>query len=151
MTPSQVTLTEGKEHLRCVRLSPKGLMRWFAGCCQTPVGNTLASPKVPFVGLVHTFTDHAGDGRSRDAVLGPVRLHMMGRFARGGLPPHAHPSAPPGFLLRTARILGVAWLRGQARPSPFFDASGAPVVTPQVLTMAERDRFRPDTRPGPRP
>ena len=44
LTPSQLTLTEGREHLRCLRLKEKGLMRWYAGCCNTPVANTLASP-----------------------------------------------------------------------------------------------------------
>lgn len=144
MTPSQLRISAGAEHLHCVRLSQKGLMRWYAGCCRTPVGNTLASPRVPFVGVVHTFMDHAADGRSRNDVLGPPIAFIQGRFAVGGAPPHVHASAPPSLLVRSARLLLAAWLRGKGRPSPFFDArSGAPVALPRVLTSAEREELRP--------
>lgn len=140
MTPSQMRLGAGAEHLCCVCLSQKGLMRWYAGCCRTPVANTLASPRVPFVGVVHTFMDHAADGRSRDEVLGTPIAFIHGRFAVGGAPPHVHASAPPSLLVRSARLLLAAWVRGKARPSPFFDPrSGAPVVPPRVLTAAERE------------
>ena len=139
MTPSQLRISAGAEQLRCVRLSQKGLMRWYAGCCRTPVANTLASPRVPFVGVVHTFMDHAADGRSRDEALGKPIAFIHGRFAVGGAPSHVHASAPPSLLVRSARLVLAAWLRGKARPSPFFDPrSGAPVVPPRVLTAAER-------------
>src|SRR4051812_45695184 len=42
-SPSQVTLSTGADQLRCVRLSPKGLYRWYAGCCNSPLGNTLGA------------------------------------------------------------------------------------------------------------
>src|ERR1041384_2037707 len=32
-TPAQVKLLAGAEHLRCLRLTPRGLTRWFAACC----------------------------------------------------------------------------------------------------------------------
>jgi hypothetical protein len=140
MTPSQFRITEGKEHLACLRLSEKGLMRWFAGCCRTPVANSLASAAVPFVAIVHSFMDHGSDGRSRESVLGPPIALIHGRDARGGLPPNAHPGVPLSLLAHSLRVLLPAWIRGKSRPTPLFDSSGSPVVRPRVLTKEERAR-----------
>lgn len=141
VTPSQVRLTDGAEHLRCLRLGPKGLMRWYAGCCDTPLANTLATPRSPFAGINALAMDLPGG--ARDEALGPVRMRVMGAFAVGGPPPGVpgkirFTEAGPvtGLILRSV-------LRGMHRPSPFFDArTGAPVVTPRVLTRDERNAAR---------
>jgi hypothetical protein len=138
-TPAHVRITEGVSEIRCLRLSEKGLMRWYCGCCKVPLANTLSSPKMPFVGIVHTFMDHAGDGRTRDEVLGPPRAFTQGKFAVGGVPAHAHRTAPLSVILRAIRVLFLGWVRREHRPSPFFDAAtGKPIVTPHVLTKDER-------------
>lgn len=133
-TPAHVRITAGTSELRCLRLSDKGLMRWYSGCCKVPVANTVASPKVPFVGIVHTFMDHVGDGHTRDEVLGPPRAFVQGRFAPGGVPPLAHPSAPLSLIVRAMRVMLLGWVRREHRPSPFFDVTtGKPIVVPSVL------------------
>jgi len=53
--PARVTLTGGEQHLACMRLGPKGLLRFYASCCRTPIGNMLPNPQFPFVGLVLLF------------------------------------------------------------------------------------------------
>jgi hypothetical protein len=119
-------------------------MRWFAGCCRTPVGNTASSARVPFVGVPHSFIDRGDSGRSLDDALGPIIGYANARFATGSLPTDAHPKVPLRLIARGVRLLAAAWLAGKSRPSPFFDASTrAPVVLPQVLTPAERDQLRP--------
>jgi hypothetical protein len=146
MTPAQLRITAGVECVRCLRLTDKGLVRWFAGCCKTPMANTVASPRVPFVGVVHCFMDHAAHGRSRDDVLGPPVGFVQGRFAPGGVPPHAHSRAPVGLVVRAARLLAGAWIAGKSRPSPLFDpATGALIARPQVLAPGERERLRTRT------
>lgn len=142
LAPAQLTITEGVDQLRCVRLSPKGLMRWYAGCCNTPVGNTL-SPKVPFIGVPHLFMDHAGDGRSRDQLLGPPLARVQARYAKGR-PAGAHPRWPLGLLARSVRLLLLAKLTGKTRPSPFFDPkTDAPIVEPHVLPLTQRRALTP--------
>ncbi|MDB4985668.1 MAG: hypothetical protein JWN04_846 [Myxococcaceae bacterium] len=139
LAPAQLRITQGSESLRCVRLSPKGLLRWYAGCCNTPIGNTMAKPGMPFVGLVHAFMDHAGDARSRDEVLGPPRGRIHGRFARGGLPAGAHPKAPLKLIAGIGARMLAAWIARKQAPSPFFAPhTGAPVVEPVVLTKEQR-------------
>lgn len=140
--PARVRITQGHEHLRCLRLSPKGLMRWYAGCCNTPIGNTLASPGMPFVGVVHTFIQLT-DSQARDVALGPVRAKVQGRFSRGPMPTDASRTATPWLILRTAAALLRATLGRQHKPSPFFEPrTGQPVVEPTVLTLEERQRAR---------
>jgi hypothetical protein len=140
LTPAQVTITKGADRLRLMRLSQRGLMRWFAGCCRSPVANTAAVASLPFVGLARSFM--AAADPALDDVLGPVLARVHTRFATKPLP-HESPKVPLGLIARSVRLLGGAWLRGQQRPSPFFEAStGAPVILPQVLTPAERDQLR---------
>ncbi|MBX2799781.1 MAG: hypothetical protein KTR31_19035 [Myxococcales bacterium] len=47
-TPARITFTEGSEALRCMRLGPKGPLRWYTDCCKTPVANTFAHRPSPF-------------------------------------------------------------------------------------------------------
>lgn len=142
MPPSRVRITEGAAELRCMRLSKKGLLRWYTDCCRTPVGNTV-NGRVPFVGIIHSFMDHEADGRARDDALGKPLASIHGREAIGGVPANAHATAPLSVVLKMfGSILGW-WLSGKGRPSPFFDSqTRAPRTTPRVLTTDERDALR---------
>ena len=139
MSPRRVEISAGAEHLACMRLTPKGLHRWYADCCRTPIGNTMASPQMPFVGVIHSGMDHASSGRSRDEALGPIRAGINARFATGDRSRlDAHDRAPASMLVRLMGMLLMARLRGEHTPSPFFDAkTGEPSVVPRVLTQDE--------------
>src|ERR1700761_995518 len=50
MAPAAISFTKGKDRIAGLRLTEKGLYRWYATCCNTPVGNTM-SPALPFVGI----------------------------------------------------------------------------------------------------
>ncbi|NVB39299.1 hypothetical protein G6O69_15760 [Pseudenhygromyxa sp. WMMC2535] len=139
--PDQVTLDEGREHLRCARLSPKGLMRWYAGCCKTPVVNGLDKPRVPFLGVHGAFIALEGD--AREDALGPIRARVMGRFGQRPLPPGSYERAPFGLLVRVAGQLARGYFGGRHQPSPVYDARGESLVAPAVLDRAERDAARP--------
>lgn len=133
MAQQRLELTSGLEELRCMRLSPKGLLRWYAGCCNTPVGNTPPLPRLRMVGVIHSFMDHAGDGRARDEVLGPVRARVFGRYARDGASvPDAYPGVGVPILPRILRLV-LRWSLPRRAASPFFDAAtGKPVAAPRV-------------------
>jgi hypothetical protein len=138
MAPGSVKLTSGTDAMRCLRFSPKSrVLRWYADCCRTPIGNTAASPRFPIVAIIHSLMDH--EGRPRDEVLGPTLCRIYERSAVGPLPPNAPP--PPSlrvFGRRASKLLG--WLvRGLNRPTPFFDdRTKAPRAKPHVLTPSER-------------
>lgn len=142
MSPAGFEITQGGDHLACMRLRPGGLLRWYADCCRTPIGNTLGTRQVPFVGLIHSCTDHTSHGRTRDEALGPVRARVHARFATGDRAAlDAHDRAPASMLLRFAWIVLKARLRGDHRRSAFFDdRTGDPTATPHVLTEDELRR-----------
>lgn len=140
--PAHLRFTVGAEHLRCMRLSPKGLLRWYADCCRSPVANTLDKAHLPFAGVSAKLIVPPA-GRSLDDTLGPPVGYLMAKHARGPAPAGAHPEVPKGVLFRIMRFLAVGLVAGKASPSPFFDArTKQPVVTPKVLTKAERDALR---------
>ena len=136
--PRNLRFTKGTEALACLRLTPKGLLRWYAGCCRTPIGNTLATPGLSFVGLVHTCLDSSEV--PLDEAFGPVRTWVNTKGASGDPKPKEEGVGRTiGWFLRTALK---ARLNGDYKRSPFFNpATGAPIVTPRVLTSD------PDSRP----
>lgn len=138
LPPGLVKLTAGSDTLRCIRITDH-VLRWYSDCCRTPIGNTAADPRFPILAVIHSFMDHETDGRSRDEALGPPLCRLYERSALGPLPTSAPP--PPSFAVlarRTTVMLG-AWLRGRARPSPFFDEqTRAPLAVPRVFTSADR-------------
>jgi hypothetical protein len=136
MPPARVKLTAGTDALRSLRLSDKGVLRWYADCCHTPIANT-AGARFPLIAVIHSFMDHEAHGVSRDEALGPPLCRIYERSAVGPLPT----APPPSFAVfarRGSMMLGW-WLRGLTKPSPFFDErTGAPCVEPRVVTEAER-------------
>ncbi len=58
MPISNIKITEGIEQISSIRLSAKGMYRWYTKCCNTPIGNSMG-PGVPFIGIIHNFMDNA--------------------------------------------------------------------------------------------
>lgn len=137
-SPARVSIEEGGDQLACVQLRPKGLLRWYAGCCRSPIGNTQASGRMPFVGLfASAFRPRSAEV---ETALGPIRARVNARFAQGD---RSELEASEGWSLPMifsfARIVLGAWVRGDARRSPFFDPeTRAARAVPRVLTEAER-------------
>jgi hypothetical protein len=140
--PSQLRFTQGVEHLKCLRLTPKGLLRWYADFCKTPIGNCPPSFKVPYVGLIHSIMNHAADGTTHDAALGPVVACIQGRYGIRPLPPGAHEGTPLNAMAKAAKFIFRGWIKGWHQPSPFFDESGQARVRPYILTADERESLR---------
>ena len=133
---SNVSLTRGTAALACLSLSPNGLLRWYASCCNTAIGNTTRNRRMSYVGLVHTCLHDASE--SLDDAFGPVRMRVNTKSARGAVS-----STPVGTLLAVAGLgssLVRARLDGSYRNTPFFDRQGIPVASPRVLTRDERAR-----------
>jgi hypothetical protein len=132
MSPARLGFSQGTEHLVCVRLTPKGGLRWFTDCCRTAIGNTPPTGQLPFVGLIHTCMNT--EERALDEIIGPVRSRVMGRYARGDLADiEAHDGFPLSHIAAIFAKILVWRLRGDHKRSPFFDAgTGAPIARPQV-------------------
>jgi hypothetical protein len=137
--PAAVRFTAGLEHLACMSLSPQGIYRWYASCCNTPVGNTPRDPKMSYVGLVRTCLD--APAAELDRALGRARFTVNTGSAKA--PVQATPLRATLGVARIGAALLKARLGGGYRDNPFFDASGAPVRSPRVLTPEERAAVTP--------
>lgn len=134
MAPASIRFTAGQDRIACMSLGPRGLLRWYASCCRTPLANTPRDPKLHYAGVVTACFDVALD--AVDAELGP-RDRIVLNAGSASAPVKATPLA---FLLGGLRIFaGIAGarLRGR-RASPFFDAASAPVSAPEVLDLQTR-------------
>ena len=132
--PASVRFTAGTEHIACMSLSPKGLLRWYASCCRTPLANTPRDPKMPYVGMVTTCFD--ATPQLVDAEFGP-RNHVVLQTQSATAPVKSTPLAfvMGGFRI-FAGIIGTKLRRERA--SPFFDASGSPLREPEVVSIERR-------------
>ncbi|WP_026103051.1 DUF6151 family protein [Pseudanabaena sp. PCC 6802] len=132
--PANITFTEGIENLACMRLTANGMLRWYAACCNTPIGNTLSTPNLSFIGVIHTCL--ISDPTSLDSVLGPVRMYVNTESAIGENKPK-----PAGVLSGTLRAIGMmlkARFDGRYKQTPFFVMeSRTPIVVPKVLNAEE--------------
>ena len=145
VAPAALHFDRGADQIRGFRLSPKGLYRWYAICCKTPVGNSLTPTTVPFVGLpARVFGDAA------DATFGRPLGAVHGKFAVGGTPPGSDKINLKLLLHAGGRFL--AWKLGRKTwPHPFFDRSGTPSHHITTLSRTERDALRPLCGPTPVP
>jgi len=136
--PQQVEFASGAEAIACMSLSENGMLRWFASCCNTPIGNTSRSHKLAYVGLSSACL---ADPSSLASEVGPVRLRSCTQAAKGKVASAGLAALPVmlgfGVSLLRARIAG------SYRQNPFFKAGTAePIATPTVLAKEERERLR---------
>jgi len=144
VAPAAVSFTQGQQHVVGLRLKPNGLYRWYAKCCDTPVGNTM-SPALPFVGILA----QAFDTPRLDDVVGAPAGEIFGKFAVGEPPAGSTRLNLPLLLRAIAKMLG--WrFGGRSWPHPFFSReTGAPLYAVTALSKEQRDALRPLC--GPRP
>ena len=134
--PINVRFVEGQHALACMSLSPRGLLRWYSSCCQTPIGNTPRNFKMAYVGLVHNCL---GNAAALQQSFGPVQVRVNTKSAKH--PVDSTPLSSLTTILMLMKTLARARLQGSYKETPFFiSETGAPIVQPRVLTQAEREQ-----------
>jgi hypothetical protein len=146
IAPASLTFVQGQHRIAGLRLTPKGLFRWYANCCNTPVGNTL-TPKIPFVGVIAQAFDSGT--RGADDVFGAPVGAILGKYAVGESPAGSAGLNLSLILRVVGRVLG--WrLRRKVWPHPFFrQDTGEPIYPLTVLLREEREALRPLCGPHP--
>jgi hypothetical protein len=120
-------MESGAGALRSFRLTARGALRWYAACCDAPLACTPLKPR-----LVHVGLDAERIAPGTD--LGRVEVETFLPDGRGGI---RHKGAGPMVARMAARMLA-ANLSGTWRETPFFDAGGAPVAPPRILSAEAR-------------
>lgn len=132
--PDAISISRGRDQLALMRMSPKGVMRWYARCCGTPMFNTLARPQLPFVGILANCIPE------RDR-LG--RVQAVGFMPTPGAGAPRHKGAM--FMVWRLMIRMIASrLSGRWKETPFFDIeTGNPSQPAIVLTKEQRRTLYP--------
>jgi len=130
--PKYVSFTSGAGSLACLSLTDRGLLRWYASCCGTPIGNTMRDFRVPYVGLVHVCL---GTPAAIEGSFGAVRLRVNTGSAKGR--PRRMPLSTAAALLRFTPTVLLSRLDGSYKATPFFTADGTPIAQRKVLTSVE--------------
>jgi hypothetical protein len=133
-SPAKIRFTHGFENLGCLRLSDNGLLRWYAKCCNTPIGNTPPDFRLSFVGLINASVV-VPSGVDPDELFGPIAMRVHTKHALG-TPPKA--TGLMGAIARFVRTLLIARITGRYRDTPFFQPDGSPVVRPTVVRQDQR-------------
>jgi hypothetical protein len=136
--PREIAIDSGAEAIACMSLSGQGMLRWYASCCNTPLGNTSRNHKVAYVGLASACLAEPG-ALERD--FGPVRMRSGTESAKGVVAGSGLAALP--LMLGFGAALLRARLSGSYRHNPFFKiGTDQPVAQPTVLADAERERLK---------
>jgi hypothetical protein len=128
---SRLRFSKGEVHLAAVRLSEKGMVRWYASCCKTPLGNTMSDSKISFIGLIHSCLD-----RTRmDQDFGRNVALLNTDTAIGEPKPKQRGSL--GVIARFLWIIATGRLSRSHKHSALFSAQGHLRVEPRVLRPDE--------------
>jgi len=133
---SRLRFLQGEDRLAAIRLSDKGMVRWYASCCGTPIGNTMANPKISFIGLIHTCLDQAQMNEHFGTSVAVLNVNT----ALGN--PKPKQRGLLGVVARFMWILVTSRISGGYRRSPLFTASGLPRVVPKILPAEELTRLK---------
>ncbi|WP_105169943.1 DUF6151 family protein [Pseudoalteromonas sp. T1lg23B] len=119
---------DGEEHIACLKLSDKGLHRWYAKCCNTPIGNTL-SASWPFIGVIRSFINDQALDEKAGTIKGSVHL----KDATGLVPDELlGPQGHKRLMLATLVKLACWKLKQKHTPNCLFNKDGTPIVTPHI-------------------
>jgi len=141
--PSGLRIVEGEDALACISLGERGLLRWYARCCHTAIGNTPRDPRVSYLGLMRDFV--AGGEAALGPAFGQPSLRINTASATAPVKSTKLGATAAMFGI-TTRLL-VARVGGGWRDTPLFDAAtGKPRRAPRVLTPVERRALEPAVR-----
>jgi hypothetical protein len=135
--PHRVHLTGGVDALACLSLRQGGLLRWYAACCNTPIGNTPRNPALPYVGVLDGCLE--GTSPTIERSFGDCHVAVNTKSASGEV--HATPVAAALGVLGLAASAVRARFTDTERQNPFFvPGTDTPIRPVRVLSAEERER-----------
>ena len=138
--PSRLVLTSGLDTLRCVHLTQNGARRFYTTCCQTPIANTLPTGKFPFLGLFSYAVDLEALTYPLEKTIGPILARINAHN-----PGHQRETSATrwhqlSMAVRFAFLLGKWWILSEQKFSPFFEANGQHIVSPERISIPKELR-----------
>lgn len=143
ISPARVHFSSGLEQLGCLRLAPGGALRWYAVCCETPIGTTLKSRYFCFISLNKAIISDEYDADAELRIGRKSQLaqhHVFGKYALGDTAGRNISQGVPLSLMLSGLFSMIRRLiRGDHRSNHFFSASTEKTrVDPVVLSVDVR-------------
>lgn len=141
MAPGALHIDAGVDQLACMSLGPRGLLRWYAGCCRTPLASMSRNARMYYASVPVACLD--APAQALDATLGPPGQIVFAPDSATA-PVRATRLRLPGVVARIGLHALVARLRGRCVGAPFFDPDGRPSRAPEVPSMQQRAQLERD-------
>lgn len=126
---ARVQFESGREEMACLHLTEKPTLRWYAACCETPMFNTYANGKVPYI---TTLLGNCDAGTVRERLGAPIG-HLFTADAPvhpGDVPEMSMMKLMRRFFGRMVRDI----VSGDRRRAALFDARTLrPIASPERL------------------
>ncbi|EAR11283.1 DUF6151 family protein [Reinekea blandensis] len=138
LSPADIHLMAGHDHLACLKLTEGGALRFYAKCCQTALMNTSQRSNLPFVSIPLSSIQGLDTDEKRQACLGPVRIRA---FVPDTLKPALAngPKVHKGLgYLHLGRLLLSWFVQGAAKQSPLWQ-NGEPVCIPERVRVQRQN------------
>ena len=130
---ARTRIAQGRENLACIHLTEKPTLRWYATCCDTPMFNTYANGRIPYVTTLLGNCDRG----AVDAALGPPIGHLSVEEATsdpGPVPRLSMVRLMRRFFRRMVRDV----VTGDRRRNPLFDGKTLqPIARPRRVGPAD--------------
>lgn len=123
---ARMRLTSGRDKLACMHLTDKPTLRWYSNCCSTPLFNTYANGRIPYLSVLLANSDPF----TRAEAIGPPARHL---FVQGALNsvPFQNSMSVRKLVFRVLKRMFLDIISGERRRSQLFDAhTFAPIRNP---------------------
>lgn len=130
--PEWVTVTQGFEQVKVLRLSKRGAVRWYASCCNSPMLNIHPSRNFPYGSVVVRGLDDP------DA-LGPIAMRAFPDQAYSNV--RASRIAFYWVTMRAFARAALARFRAAHKQTQYFTSEGQFTKTPERLDDARRTQI----------
>ncbi|MEO1028694.1 MAG: DUF6151 family protein [Pseudomonadota bacterium] len=134
--PRFLEFTSGIDQLAAMRLSNRGPIRWYAKCCNSPIGNSVPTRAVAFTGLI---TRPGQLSAADDTAIGGEKIAIFPDLAKGGPDPALKQTSMAWLVIKNIFVAAGAFLMGRHKKTPFFTDDGRPIVDPEILNDDERE------------
>ena len=130
---ARVRIDSGKDNLAGLHMTEGKTLRWYASCCDTPMFNTYANGRIPYITTLLGNCDEEG----RKALGEPLGHLFLGEASGdvSNLTPLSMNALMRRFFVRMLKDI----FSGNRRRNPLFDAQTLePIVEPRTLSPSER-------------
>lgn len=128
-------ITKGRDRLACFHLTEKPTLRWYSGCCDTPMFNTYRNGRIPYITTVVANCD----ADRRDELLGPPIGHLFTDEATGDVG-HLRRLSMARLMQRFLRRMVADVVMGGRRRAALFDPATLEPIAPPARPAPRTDR-----------